>query len=53
MTVNMIKKSKFAANNIWKVFLMMLMFLIAIPGFAAAKPTDQEIKDSYLYMLGR
>ena len=53
MTVNMIKKQKFAVNNIWKVILMILMFLITIPGFAAVKPSEQEIKDGYLYMIGR
>ncbi|MCP1224220.1 DUF1214 domain-containing protein [Sebaldella sp. S0638] len=53
MTVNMIKKQKFAVNNIWKVFLMILMLLITIPGFAAVKPSEQEIKDGYLYMIGR
>ena len=53
MTVNVIKKPRFTVNSTWKVFLMMLMFLITVPAFSAVKPTEQEIKDGYLYMIGR
>ena len=30
-----------------------LIFLFSVPSLAASKPTEQEVSDAYLYMLGR
>ena len=34
-------------------FTLGMLFLLVIPAFSAVKPTEKEITDSYLYMLGR
>ena len=44
---------RFIKKNILRIFTLGMLFLLAIPSFAAAKPTEDEITDSYLYMLGR
>jgi hypothetical protein len=49
----MTNSSRAGRKSIWKIFLMLMLVLITIPGFAAAKPSEQEIKDGYLYMIGR
>ena len=53
MITNIMKKTNFMAVNVWKILITLLTILIAFPAFSASKPTEKEISDSYLYMLGR
>lgn len=50
---NYTKQIIFIKNQILKIFTLGMVFLLTIPVFSSSKPTEKEITDSYLYMLGR
>ena len=40
---------RFIKKNILRIFTLGMLFLLAIPSFAAAKPTEDEITDRYIF----
>ena len=47
--LNLKKKVKFSLIAV----MTAMIFLFSVPSLAATKPTEQEVSDAYLYMLGR
>ncbi|WP_435307677.1 DUF1214 domain-containing protein [Sebaldella termitidis] len=50
---NFIKKTEIIKKNIFKIWISGILFLLTFPSFSAVQPTEKEVTDSYLYLLGR
>ena len=50
---NFIRKTEFIKKNMFKIWISGILFLLTFTGFSAVRPSEKEITDSYLYMLGR
>ena len=50
---NFIRKTEIIKKNIFKIWISGILFLLTFPSFSAIQPTEKEIADSYLYLLGR
>ena len=50
---NFIRRTEFIKKNMFKIWTLGILFLLTFTGFSAVRPSEKEITDSYLYMLGR
>ena len=48
-----IKKTRIIKIDFLKIYISVLLFILTLSSLAATKPTEKEVSDSYLYLLGR